>query len=181
MKSKLFLLSLLFIFFSGCTKTITPVDPNVEVSPNRLFTTSFESEGNASLDNWISPGAPIVKFSNDVPLNGGKFSIFLKARDLGAFVTKEVIAPEGIKNYKLTFWSKSTEDPGSLIIYKVNDSNRTLIKGQNISSKNWKQFSIEFSLSSVTNDKILIELGGSDFAVPQGFTFFDLIDLQIIE
>ncbi|PJA98753.1 MAG: hypothetical protein CO128_05695 [Ignavibacteriales bacterium CG_4_9_14_3_um_filter_30_11] len=181
MKSKLYLFFLLFIFFAGCTKTITPVDPNVEISPNRLFITSFESDGKASLDNWVSPGPPIVKFSNDIPLNGGKFSIFLKARDLGAFVTKEVIAPEGNKNYKLSFWSKSTEDPGSLIIYRLNGSNRTVIKEQNISEKNWAEYTINFSLTSSKNDIILIELGGSDFASPQGYTFFDLIDLQIIK
>jgi len=181
MKSKIFLFSLVLLIIAGCTRTVTPVETIIDTQPNRLLVTSFESDGNADIDNWVSPGPPIVKFSNDVPINGGKFSIFLKARSLGAFVTKEVNAPQGNKNYRLIFWSKSTQDPGSLVIYHKVGDKRTRIESKYIDSKEWTSYTLNFNINSAVDDKILIELGGSNFASPQGYTFFDLIDLQIVE
>lgn len=181
MKTKLFLFSLVFVLFAGCTRTVTPVETIIDTQPNRLLVTSFESGDNADIDNWKSPGPPIVKFSNDVPLNGGKFSIFLKARSLGAYVTNEIPAPEGNKNYKLTFWSKSTQDPGSLVVYHMVGDKKTRIEGKSIESKVWTSYTLNFNLNSSSNDKIFIELGGSIFASPQGYTFFDLIDLQLVD
>ena len=181
MKTKIILISLLFIFLAGCTKNIEPTAPEDENQPNRLLITSFETNIDASIDNWISPGPPIVKFSRDVPPGGGSYSIFLKARSLGAYVSKEVDALDGIHNYRLTFWSKSTEDPGSLAIFKMSGNTKTVIDIQNITIDKWTKYTIDFQLNDSGKDKIQILLGGSDFASPQGYTFFDIIELQNID
>ena len=181
MKTKLIIISFFLILVSGCTKNIAPVAPDIENKPNRLFTSSFESNGNASMDGWISPGPPIVKFSINVPQGGGNFSIFLKARILGAYVSKNIQALTDLHNYRLTFWSKSTEDPGSLAIYKLNGNSKTLIKIQFIEENNWTKYTIDFELNASSGENIQILLGGSDFASPQGYTYFDLIDLQNID
>lgn len=181
MKAKLFIIFFFLMLISGCTKNIDPVAPDVQNKPNTLLSTSFELNGKASLDGWISPGPPIVKFSKAVPLNGGNFSIFLKARSLGAYVSKNIKALTGKHNYRLTFWSKSTEDPGSIAIYKLSDNSKTLIKDQFITKNKWSKFIIDFQLNSSPSDSIQIMLGGSDFIVPQGFNYFDLIDLQSID
>ncbi len=181
MKTKLFFISLLFIFFNGCTKNVAPVAPDEVKQPNRLLTTSFEVNGEPSTDGWISPGPPVVKFSKDVPPGGGEFSIFLKARSLGAYVSKNLKALTGDHKYRLVFWAKSTEDPGSLIIYKLNGNTKTRIEGLSITKNVWTKFTVDFQLNASATDNIQIMLGGSDYTVPQGFNYFDLIDLQNID
>ena len=181
MKAKLFIISFFLLLISGCTKNIDPVTPDVQNKPTTLLSTSFELNGKASLDGWISPGPPIVKFARAVPQYGGKFSIFLKARSLGAYVSRTIQALTGKHNYRLTFWAKSTEDPGSIAIYKLSGNSKTLIKDRFITEKNWSKFTIDFQLNSSSSDSLQIMLGGSDFSVPQGFNYFDLIDLQSID
>ncbi len=181
MKTKLLLISFFLVFVTGCTKSVDPVSPENDVQPNRLIASSFETEGTASIDNWKSPGPPIVKFSRDVPQEGGNFSIFLKARSLGAFVSKEVDAINGKHNYRLTYWSKSTEDPGSLSIFNVKGNTKTLIKAQNITVDKWTKYSFVFQVNAANGEKIQILLGGSDFVSPQGYTFFDLITLENLD
>lgn len=181
MKTKLIIISFFVVMLSGCTQNIEPVAPDIENEPSRLFAFSFESDGNAFIGGWISPGPPIVKFSIRVPQGGGNYSIYLKARSLGAFVSKNIKALTGIHNYHLTFWSKSTEDPGSLAIYKINGNSKTLLKKQFITENNWTKYTIDFELNASSNEDIQILLGGSDFTSPQGYTYFDLIDLHNID
>ncbi len=175
MKTIILVLSILLLVFYSCTQYVEPDDP-VTKSKTLIFT-SFESGGNASLDNWISPGPPVVKFATDVPANGGKYSIFLKAREIGAYVYTTVPALEGTHNYRLTFWSKSTEDPGSLEIYLKQDGNKVGKKREVIRTAEWTSFTIEADFTALASDSIEVMLVGSLYIIPQGFNYFDLIKL----
>ena len=175
MKTFVLILSILLLVFYSCTQYVEPDDPQPE--SRTLIYTSFESGGFASLDNWISPGPPVVKFAADVPANGGKYSIFLKAREIGAYVYTTVPAIEGTHNYRLTFWSKSTEDPGSLEIYLKQDGNKLDKKREVIRKAEWTSFIIETEFTASVNDSIEVMLVGSLYTVPQGFNYFDLIKL----
>ena len=175
MKTIIVILSFLLAVFYSCTQYVEPDDPEPE--SKTLIFTSFESGGNASLSNWISPGPPIVKFATDVPPNGGNFSIFLKAREIGAYVYTTVPALEGTHNYRLTFWSKSTEDPGSLEIYLKQDGNKVNKKREVIRKEEWTSFTIETEFTASADDSIEVMLVGSLYSVPQGFNYFDLIKL----
>jgi len=176
MKTIILILSILFAVFYSCTQYVEPDDPKPE--SKTLIYTSFESGEFASLDNWISPGPPIVKFAKyDVPPYGGKYSIFLKAREIGAYVYTTVPALEGTHNYLLTFWSKSTEDPGSLEIYLKQDGNKLDKKRKVIRKAEWTSFIIETEFTALASDSIEVMLVGSLFTAPQGFNYFDLIKL----
>jgi hypothetical protein len=175
MKTIILILSILLLVFCSCTQYVEPDDPQPE--SKTLIFTSFESGGTASLDNWISPGPPIVKFATDVPPYGGKYSIFLKAREIGAYVYKTVRALEGTHNYLLTFWSKSTEDPGSLEIYLKQDGDKVDKKREVIRKAEWTAFTIEAEFTASESDSIEVMLVGSLYTVPQGFNYFDLIKL----
>lgn len=175
MKTIILILPILLLAFYSCTQYVEPDDPQPE--SRTLIYTSFESGGFASLDNWISPGPPVVKFAADVPANGGKYSIFLKAREIGAYVYTTVPALEGTHNYRLTFWSKSTEDPGSLEIYLKQDGNKLDKKREVIRKAEWTSFIIETEFTASINDSIEVMLVGSLYTVPQGFNYFDLIRL----
>lgn len=175
MKAIVLFLSLLLTFFYSCTQYVEPDDPEPE--SRTLIFASFESGGNASMSNWISPGPPIVKFATDVPPNGGNFSIFLKAREIGAYVYTTVPALEGTHNYRLTFWSKSTEDPGSLQIYLKQNGSKINKKREFIYESEWTSFIIETEFTAAAGDSIEVMLVGSLYIVPQGFNYFDLIKL----
>ena len=172
---KLIILFFLLAVFFSCTQYVEPDEPKPESTT--LVFTSFEFGGNASLDNWVSPGPPVVKFAADVPPNGGNYSIFLKAREIGAYVYRTVPALKGTHNYRLTFWSKSTEDPGSLEIYLKQDGNKIDKKREVIRSAEWTSYSIETEFTASATDSIEIMLIGSMYIIPQGFNYFDLIKL----
>ena len=175
MKTIILVLSILSAVIYGCTQFVEPGDPEPE--SKTLIFTSFESGGYASMSNWISPGPPIVKFSTDVPPNGGNFSIFLKAREIGAYVYTTVPALDGTHNYRLTFWSKSTEDPGSLQIYLKQDGNKVNKQREVIRTVEWTSFTIETEFTASAGDSIEVMLVGSLYTIPQGFNYFDLIKL----
>jgi len=175
MKTIILAVALLLAVFYSCTQFVESGDPEPE--SKTLIFTSFESGGNASLSNWISPGPPVVKFATDVPPNGGKYSIFLKAREIGAYVYTTVPALEGTHNYRLTFWSKSTEDPGSLQIYLKQDGNKVDKKREVIRTAEWTSFTIETEFTASAGDSIEVMLVGSLYIIPQGFNYFDLIKL----
>ncbi|RKY90855.1 MAG: hypothetical protein DRQ01_08565 [Ignavibacteriae bacterium] len=175
MKTFILILSFLVAVLCSCTQYVEPDDPEPE--SKTLIFTSFESDGNASLSNWVSPGPPVVKFATDVPPNGGKYSIFLKAREIGAYVYTTVPALEGTHNYRLTFWSKSTEDPGSLEIYLKQDGNKVDKKREVIRTAEWTSFIIETEFTASVGDSIEVMLVGSLYIIPQGFNYFDLIKL----
>jgi len=175
MKTIIVVFSILLAVFYSCTQYVEPDDPEPE--SKTLIFTSFESGGYASLDNWISPGPPVVKFATDVPPNGGKYSIFLKAREIGAYVYTTVPALEGTHNYKLTFWSKSTEDSGRLEIYLKQDGNKVDKKREVIQTAEWTSFTIETEFTASASDSIEVMLVGSLYIIPQGFNYFDLIKL----
>ena len=179
MKSIKILLSFLCAILYSCGQSVEP-DNSQEESKTLIFT-SFESGGTASLDGWISPGPPIVKFALDAPPYGGNYSIFLKAREVGAYVHKTVLAFKGTHNYLLTFWSKSTEDPGSLEIYLKRAGNIINEKGVVINTAEWTLFTIEVEFDASESDSIEVMLIGSLYTIPQGFNYFDLIKLEKID
>ena len=119
MKTRILTVLSFLLIISGCSKevnTIVGADDN-KGNQNIVFASSFESDGVASWDGWVNPGPPVVKLANEAPVEGGHFSIFLKAKDAGAIVSKTIEARTGTHKYSLSFWAKATEDPGTLDIY----------------------------------------------------------------
>jgi hypothetical protein len=179
MKKLILIVFLLLLVFVNCTENFEPLSSE-EQSSTLLFT-SFESGGTPYLDDWISPGPPIVKFANDAPPQGGNYSIFLKAREIGARVHTAVPALVGTHKYRLTFWAKSTEDPGYLHIYLKQGGNEVNTKSKSIRTKDWTAFTIETEYTASVGDSIEVMLIGSLYTVPQGFNYFDLIKLEYID
>ena len=175
MKTIKILLLFIYTVFYSCSQNVEP-DNSSEKSRTLIFT-SFESGGNPSLGSWISPGPPIVKFDTDVPPYGGSYSIFLKAREIGAYVYTTIPALVGTHNYLLTFWSKSTEDPGSLEIYLKQNGNKIDKKQKVINKEEWTSFTIQTEFTATESDSIEVMLIGSLYTIPQGFNYFDLIKL----
>jgi hypothetical protein len=175
-------LSILF-FISGCTKEVNTIVGNDDKTGNQniIFASSFERDSVASWDGWVNPGPPVVKLANDAPVSGGKYSIFLKAKDVGAIVYKTIPANTGTYKYALTFWAKATEDPGTLEIYLKRGTQKINSKRGVISSKDWVEYKIETEFTATGSDSLEIYMSGSNYVVPQGFTYFDSIVLRLID
>lgn len=179
---KIILLSylLLGLVLISCTENITTVGPNTSENliHNIVLLSSFEDSDGASYDGWTNPGPPFVKLANDAPQEGGHYSIFLKARSQGAVVYKSTPAIEGTHNYKLTFWSKATEDPGYLELYLVKGTSLVNKKVLRPEGNIWTKYTIEAQYTAAAGDSLEIKMNGSSFRVPQGFTYFDFILLE---
>jgi len=173
MKASLISATLLLVFFYGCTKNITTVGPDFS-NGNYIFTSSFEGP---SWDGWISPGPPIVKVTQVAPAVGGKYSIFLKAKDAGAVAYLAIPAITGTHKYTLTFWGKATRDPGFLELFLKSGSGKINTQTQPVKAAEWTEYKIETEFTAVNGDSLGIFLCGSAYVVPQGYTYFDFIRL----
>lgn len=180
MRTKILACLFLGFLLTGCSedvKTIVGTDIPVQ-NGTVILVSSFESNGVASWDDWINPGPPVVKIASEAPPSGGKYSIFLKARDAGAIVYKVIPVETGKHKYSLSFWAKATEDPGSLDLYLKSGTEKVNFNGRNIESSDWSEYKIETEYTAAQGDSLVIYMSGSSFVVPQGFTFFDNIILR---
>ena len=171
------------LIFVSCTDNITTIetDSHGKNNLNIILSSSFENADGASYDGWTNPGPPVVKLTNEAPASGGSYSIFLKAQSMGAEVYKSVSAIEGTHKYKLTFWSRATEDAGTIEISLKQGANLVGRKVLWPKSKEWAEYSVETQYTAVAGDRIEIKLNGSLYKVPQGFTYFDLILLERLD
>jgi len=181
MKTRILTVLSFLLIISGCSKEVNTVVGADDKTGNQniIFASSFESNGVASWDGWINPGPPTVKIANEAPVSGGKYSIFLKAKDAGAIVYKTIPANTGTHKYTLTFWAKATEDPGLLDLYLKSGAKKVNSKRSIINSESWAEYKIDTEFTSVQGDSIVIYLSGSSFTVPQGFTYFDNVVLRL--
>jgi hypothetical protein len=144
----------------SCTNIIDPNKP-ADNSNRIIFMSSFESNDQASMGNWSSPGPPFVKFSNDVPPLGGNFSVILKAADQGASIKTAFSIPEGSYNYKFSLWGKNPEDAGEACLYLLSFG-KELLKGRIfIDSKDWQYYSISENLNAAEGDSMKIVISGA--------------------
>ena len=112
MRTSIILLVALSTFLiSSCKDSIT----NPSTSPIIVMESNFENQVEPSLSGWrdIQPAngwqATKVSFSNDVPLNGTRWSLKVHYPDsLGSnlyYVFKPIL-PSQMRHYRLTFWYK---------------------------------------------------------------------------
>ena len=172
----LFILPFGFLFCS-CTDILEP-DSSQQEENKYLYYSSFENKKNASLSGWSSPGAPLVKFSSEVPPSGGKFSVLLKAVDLGAILKTSFPLSSGKIIYNFSFWGKNSRAGGRAEFYYVSSGEKILRKYFYVNSQNWSNYSFQDTLNAVENDSLMIILSGSSSDTPQGITWFDLCKVQ---
>jgi len=178
MKSSIILLSIVFAGLYGCKKdSHTPTGPSED--KNLIVNSSFEMNGISSYQGWQfwSNLLSSPTFSDDVPPEGGKWSIVLSVGDrIGANLQTKVAAPVGGNRYKLSVWAKSKGDPGlAELIF-----NKAIRKRIGIQDSVWRYYEITDSLVTVQGDSLTVLLdAGTTYGFAQ--SYFDLCRLEIIK
>ena len=185
MKQNLFKIILLFIplLINSCDKAIDPV-----IQTNLLQNPSFEENGQPSLSGWNVTDISMINFSNDVPPDGGKWSLLMYGRNSLIqgrvrlnLVSQKVRLLKGTYIYTFSFWAKTDSANGSVAVLSaiINDTSR-FYKNLEITNSNWTNYNIVDTLSSANYDSVeVVFLNGLSFQGVQGKTFFDLCSLTV--
>lgn len=177
---KIFLLFGLLFFIYTCAddETTAPTEENL------LLNTSFEKKGKFSTDGWTLP--TLSDSSNDVPPNGGNFSLKLQSNappEEYAFI--KVPAKLQYSIFKLSFWGKSTgvssNIPGKAVLSLVR--NKAEINSQSIlvDQISWQSFSIQDTFNVIQGDSIIVKFSGGINQLFAAQAYFDLCQLQGIK
>ncbi len=187
-KKNYFALFLILFLSLAAVQCSSPTGPSPNT--NLLKDPSFENNGNASLTGW-NAYTSFINFSNDVPPEGGKWSIFMYGYNpLSAQpilldpINQKITTLKGSYVYSFSFWSKadSTTDAYGKVFAFRNDS-LISIKSVAVTDSNWAQYFIIDSLSSTDADSLkIIFFGGASYPFkPAGKTYFDLCSLTAKE
>lgn len=180
MSKRVFFLFTLLLFLFSCAdeETTAPTDENI------LLNTSFEKNGRFSTVGWSLP--TLSDSSNDVPPNGGNFSLKLKSNappDEYAFI--KVPAKTQYSINKLTFWAKSTgvssNIPGKAVLSLIR--NKAEIKSQSIliDQITWQSFNIQDTFNVAEGDSFMVKFSGGTNQLFSAEAYFDLCQLQGIK
>jgi hypothetical protein len=178
----LFTISMLLTFFvSSCSEDETSVNPP---SANSLINTSFEKNGYFSDDGWTLPAQS--DSSNEVPANGGNFSLLLKASwfpELYAEIKVPVLSEYNY--YKLSFYSKSSGVTSGVfgrgILSLLRNGSTIKSKSITVNDINWRSYTIVDTFNVADGDSFLVQLTAGISQLLPGDTYFDLCTLEAVE
>jgi len=143
---------------------------------NLISNYSFEKNDVASIDGWqVETNVDsTIKFSDDVPHSGGRWSVVIMAADrVMARLRTTVAASTGTHVYRLTVWAKSKGKTGIVNFFL----NKTIRKSITILDTTWTLYQITDTLSTIDRDSLSVELdGGVTYGINE--TFFDLCRLE---
>jgi len=176
---KIFVLIFLFVL-SGCGK-----DPvrYVDNSINLVSNSSFEENGTGSLKYWtLSPlDASNYSFVNDVPKNGGSYSLAIKESwGIPNKVYTTVVLPTDKSQFRFSIWSK-VELKSCKIWIGIQKSDTLIQQVQFIVNQTaWTNYISDFNYSPSAGDTLKVFLEGSSSSLQASRSFFDLCKIEVI-
>ena len=180
LSSKFILIVILAFLIFSCNQEET-TEPTEE---NLLINTSFENNGRFSTDGWSL--SSLSDSSNDVPPNGGNFSLVIDASQPPEVYTsiKVPVKTQYSKN-RLSFWSKSSGVSsnvyGKAVLSLVRNGAELQSQSIQIDVIKWELFTLEDTFSVAEGDSFLVKFSGGLSQLLSGKTYFDLCQLQGIE
>jgi hypothetical protein len=167
---------LLTLLINGCTEN----DPTEPTDENTLLFSSFEQNGKFSSDGWTL--SQLSDSSNDVPSDGGNFSLVLEAsQPPEVFAQIKVPVKTNFKEFRLTFWSKFSVIEGKAILSLVRNGSIIDSASVLIDDIIWKSYSIQDTFSVASGDSFMVQLSGGITQLLSGKTYFDLCTLYGID
>jgi hypothetical protein len=163
MKLSIFLfLAIAMLSFDSCKDSST--NPTLPVSV--LADIHFENQGQPSLAGW-QYGYPIyglrktsVSFSNDVPANGGQWSLKVFPPDSFYSVMRYVVHPEQpsqSKQFKLTYSYKSSLNLSCDVLLEASSGSTHYVNSPMTNdSITWAQNSTIFHSNNLTIDSLVV-------------------------
>jgi hypothetical protein len=178
------LLTIIFVgvLFNSCKKSgDTIADPLPD--PNMITNSSFESNGNPSLQDWDVFRTQFVESVQDVPPGGGSWSVAIRdVNDWSAVaIHAKAAAPIGTHIYQFSFWSKCVVNiTGEVAFLLHREDTLSYRKYLVIDKTTWTSYTLLDTLTTTTGDSLEIWLSGGYLGTGSGKTFYDLCRLEIL-
>ena len=161
---------------SGGTIVEPPEPPS---GTNLISNYSFESNGTPSLQGWETTDTSVVRFSPDIPSNGGAWSIYIETTSLPAARVRTAIAmPQGTYLYRLSTWAKRNNNFGGGMFLIFNSAIR---KDLPIEDTTWTLYTINDTLTTVVGDTVIVALTGGGSELITGRTYFDICKFERLD
>lgn len=169
------------VFSTGCGK-----DPvrYVDTSINLVTNPSFEEYLSGSYSNWdfLPSISGYYSFSNDVPKDGGSFSLVIKESwGIPNKVSTSIVIAQEYSQFRFSCWAKvqfkdskiwlGVQKQDTIIKYLQFDVNQT----------NWTNYVTDFNYNPSPGDTLKIFLEGSISSVQASKSYFDLVKVVIIK
>jgi len=169
-----FLISFLSVFaLSGCKKDKT-------ISEGNLITNStFESNGQPDFQGWTG----MKSFSNDVPADGGKWSLKLEPvwYPGEGFAETFITGFSGNYTFQLNCEVKSIRNGTGAIILRVKGENGTItdVAKTTFNDSTWKKVTLTAAVQLQPTDQLIVHLTAGSTEVATWFLLFDNVKLTI--
>jgi len=137
----LILLSVLFIISCNKNKSLLESHP----ISNLIKNSSFEENGQPSLKYWYIQDSSKIKFSNDTPADGGKWSIYLHAEWYGPLPKSPsyfVTLSPGRHILEFSVYGKSKTIHGSSLLVLKKGDHRQIVAQNRITDSIWTKYSL---------------------------------------
>ena len=181
-----YLFAAIIIFCTVCKK-----DKSLSQTVNLITNPSFEYNGQPTGNTWFYQFGALkndtlaVEFTNDVPPEGGNWSLKLNIGSTQGnyhwfgFANTYISGINGTHIYNLKAWMKpSLNWHGSINIGKLSNKKFTKTKEVSTSSENWAIYSVTDTITTSINDSIVINLyTGTQPVGWRHYVLFDLIEL----
>jgi hypothetical protein len=177
--------------FNSCKKSgETIVDS--QVYTNLITNSSFESSGNASVQDWkiAWTSSGLLQSAQDAPAGGGSWSVSIHNANFPAYsaagdMSFTAAALAGAHIYKFSFWGKYNHAAGPLIcqrgeLWLHHDNIISWRKSIVINNTAWTLYDVLDTLSANEGDSLIVALEGSHYGPSSATTFFDLCKLEIL-
>lgn len=171
---------------AGCS-TVTGPATTGELIANP----SFEINGAPSISGWQCNDTTLIAYSNDVPPNGGSYSIAIRPGpihtgndSIEGSVYTTVAAVAGTHQYQLTVWAKASNWTGDayIDILKFNPPALPIYsETPSITDSVWRQYTMTTnSVTTNSGDSITVglEVGSTNGA--GGKVYFDLCTFEAV-
>lgn len=174
----------LYLFVCCFLSCENSVDPHNGSNEDLIQNSSFEINGNPSINGWIykSNFPTDTLFTNDVPPSGGNWSVLLQVgdRQLKRLQTK-IAVPAGTNRYRLSVWAKAYSSiPISSSGFVSLELNNTYIKNIAGADTTWKYYESIDTISANKGDTITVTLN-SGTAYGIRLSYFDLCRFELLK
>ncbi len=174
----------LFVFvvaaISGCSKSSDVTTPIQSHDSVVVFQTSFEANGIPSLQGWIPTDTLLVRFSTQVPIDGGSYSLqIVGLRRRTNWVVESIPATRGTNFVRMSFWARRTGQATPYVVLGLKRGEGIIAAhGIPVIDTAWTSYAMDDTLAAEQGDSLWVKIDGGSGESWDGTSFYDLIALK---
>jgi len=181
------LCAVILLALTGCSdNNIYGVWP--PLGSNLISNPSFEYKNAPTLDGWTpsTSDTAFVNFSEDVPPDGGSYSVRLRNEWSFPGSIRYAIAPvPGRDRYRLAVWGKAVKSGslfagGWMALQTTKNGIDTVQRYLHFTDSVWTYGQFDVTIPAGTADSIIVQLRGNIDQWSYGYVLFDLCSLETL-